>query len=70
MQYVLRTELMNEFNMLKKTLKEAEENGEISRKERVKIMSEIGKIKAILYSDVVFKDVYTKQEHVLFKALA
>lgn len=62
MEYVLRTKLITELNMLKKTLKEDNENGEISRKEYVKIVSEIGKIKTILYSDASFKN--------LFKALA
>lgn len=61
MEYVLRTKLLNELNILKKTLKEDEKNGEISREEYVKITSEIGKIKSILYNDVAFKN--------LFKAL-
>jgi hypothetical protein len=66
MEYGLRTELMNELNMLKNALKDAEAHGEISRTERCKIMNCIGQMKGILYGDLVFKEIYSKQEHKLF----
>lgn len=62
MTFSLRSELMNELNMLKSVLKEAENEGEVSHNEREKIMNSIGQIKCILYSNGVFKSLYTSAE--------
>lgn len=57
----LKFELMNQLSIIKSTLRDCEESGEISRALRVKIMTEIGQIKQCLYDeDVDFKSLYQK----------
>jgi len=65
MEYVLRSELLNELNILKSALKDAETNGEISHEQRCKVMNCVGQMKSILYSDLVFKSIYTKQKPII-----
>ena len=57
MDTTLKYELLSQVNLIKSLLAESYRDGEISEKERKNIMSHVGSIKSILYSnDLILKD--------------
>lgn len=69
MTYSLRIKLIDELNVLKSILKEAEKEGELNHNLRVKIMNHIGQVKSMLYNDAVFKSLYTATEYRSYKMI-
>ena len=57
----LRFEIVHSINQIKSLLREAEKVSEISPHERKLIMSKLGEVKQIMFSDFSFKQVYLNE---------